>query len=152
VKHIVLFSGGHSSAIVAIEVKRRHGVEGLVLLNHDIHPRVEDPDVKRFKREVAAYCGVDITYANHPLWDRLDPLDIVLFEGLFKGANGHVLCTNRLKTEPFKAWLSANVTPDNACLYYGFDATERDRIQRRSSILGADGWRTAYPSRSGRAR
>ena len=45
------FSGGHSSALVAIEVVRRYGNRDVVLLNHDIHARTEDADVKRFKRE-----------------------------------------------------------------------------------------------------
>jgi len=144
-KHIVLFSGGHSSARVGVAVVRRFGPADTVFVNHDIHPGVEDPDIKRFKREVAAYCGVPITYANHPLWDRMDPLDVVLFAGAFKGANGHVLCTNRLKSAPFQEWLEANADPADSCLYYGFDASETDRIQRRIGILGAAGWRTDYP-------
>lgn len=37
-KHIVCFSGGHSSALAAIETVRRYGQEGVVLLNHDISP------------------------------------------------------------------------------------------------------------------
>jgi hypothetical protein len=39
-RHVVCFSGGHSSALVAIEVVRRYGRNGVVLLNHDINPRV----------------------------------------------------------------------------------------------------------------
>ena len=39
-KHIICFSGGHSSAIVAIEVVRRFGKENTVLLNHDINYNV----------------------------------------------------------------------------------------------------------------
>ena len=33
--HVVCFSGGHSSALVAIEVVRRYGRGDVVLLNHD---------------------------------------------------------------------------------------------------------------------
>ena len=68
-KHVVCFSGGHSSALVAVEVVRRFGAADVVLLNHDINPRAEDDDVKRFKREVAAHLGLPITYASHPRWD-----------------------------------------------------------------------------------
>lgn len=39
-KHIVCFSKGHSSALVAIEVVRRFGKENVILLNHDINPKV----------------------------------------------------------------------------------------------------------------
>ena len=65
-RHVVCFSGGHSSALVAIEVVRRYGAADVVLLNHDIHPRAEDRDVKRFKVDVAAHLGLPITYASHP--------------------------------------------------------------------------------------
>ena len=47
--HIVCLSGGESSAIVAIEVCRKFGIDDVVLLNHDISSKVEDADVKRFK-------------------------------------------------------------------------------------------------------
>ena len=39
--HIVCFSGGESSAIVAIEVVRKFGKENVVLLNHDISSKIE---------------------------------------------------------------------------------------------------------------
>jgi hypothetical protein len=145
-QHIVCYSGGHSSALVAIEVARRYGRQDVVLLNHDIHPNVEDADVKRFKREVAAYLGIEITYASHPHWDTMDQFDVVMQAKAFKVGLGTALCTHRLKTEPFMRWLAANV-PDrsDAVIYYGFDASEGARIQRRSGIMGAQGYRTDYP-------
>lgn len=143
--HVVCFSGGHSSALVALEAARRYGTRDMVLLNHDIHERSEDADVKRFKREVADYLKLPITYANHPEWDTMDQFDVVREARAFKSANGHVLCTHRLKTEPFRAWLAAHADPAVTTIYYGFDANETDRIRRRASILGADGWRTDYP-------
>ena len=63
--HIVCLSGGESSAIVAIEVCRKFGIDDVVLLNHDISSKVEDVDVKRFKKEISNYLGLPITYANH---------------------------------------------------------------------------------------
>lgn len=67
-KHIVCFSGGHSSAIAAVEVVRKYGAENTILLNHDLCPRTEDADIKRFKQEVSNYLGIPITYANMPVW------------------------------------------------------------------------------------
>ena len=64
-KYIVCFSGGHASAITAIEVVRKVGRENVILLNHDISSNVEHEDIKRFKLEVANYLGIDITYANN---------------------------------------------------------------------------------------
>ena len=147
-KHIVCYSGGHSSALVAIEVVRRFGKEQVVLLNHDISSRVEHQDVKRFKLEVADYLGLPITYANigglahHDLPDQID---VVLKAKAFKVGNGTELCTSRLKTEPFMAWLAQNAEDKNCVIYYGFDANERHRIQRRSSAMAAHGYRTDYP-------
>jgi len=144
-RHIVCFSGGHSSALVAVEVVRRHGPWGVVLLNHNINGLVEDPDIKRFKEEVAAFLGLPITYANHPQWETVTQFDVCRKARAFKVRNGEELCTNRLKTKPFKAWLAANADPSDAVIYYGFDADETTRIQRRATIMAEGGWRTAYP-------
>lgn len=144
-RHVVLLSGGHSSARVAFQVAREQGTADMVLLNHDIHPSVEDPDVKRFKHEVAAKIGLPITYANHPRWDRMDQFDIVREARAFKVKAGQELCTARLKTEPFMGWLHRYADPSNTGIYYGFDANEETRIRRRSSIMAAQGWKTDYP-------
>jgi len=149
-RHIVCFSGGHSSALVAVEVVRRYGPDDVVLLNHDINPRVEDADVKRFKREVAAYLGLPITYANHPKWEEWDQFDVVRHAGAFKVKNGQELCTSRLKTQPFITWLAENTHVSACTAYYGFDANETVRIVRRAGIMGAQGYRTAYPLASWR--
>ena len=113
-KHIVCFSGGHSSAIAAVEIARKYGAENTILLNHDLCPRTEDEDIKRFKREVANYLGIPITYANMPGWEEKDQFDVCMEIKAFKcGPQSSALCTNRLKTEPFHLWLSEHypVTP-----------------------------------------
>lgn len=144
--HVVCFSGGHSSALVAIEVARKFGTEKLVLLNHDINPNVEDADIKRFKNEVANYLKVPITYANHKNWETSDQFDICVENKAFKVGVTSVLCTHRLKTEPFHKWLKKHMEPEKNCvLYYGFDKEEKVRIQRRTSILGDMGYQTDYP-------
>ena len=144
-QHVVCFSGGHSSALVAVEVVRRYGTNGVVLLNHDINPRVEDADVKRFKREVAAHLGLPITQANHARWEEWDQFDVTEHARAFKVKNGEELCTNRLKTKPFRGWLAGNCPPGTATLYYGFDANEIARIRRRATIVAEWGYETAYP-------
>jgi hypothetical protein len=144
VKHIVCYSGGHSSALVAIEVVRRHGPQDVVLLNHDIHFSVEHPDIKRFKREGAAALGLPVTYANRGNVSE-DQFDVCVQSKAFKVENGMEICTARLKTEPFHKWLQKNVPDKDCTIYYGFDANERHRVQRRSGILGAQGYQTAYP-------
>ena len=147
-KHIICYSGGHSSALVAIEVVRRYGTENVVLLNHDISSWVETQDIKRFKQEVADYLKLPITYANIgglSAEELPDQFDVVKKAQAFKVGSEPELCTSRLKTQPFMAWLKVNV-PDKYCvLYYGFDANETVRIQRRSGILGNLGYKTDYP-------
>lgn len=147
-KHIVCYSGGHSSAIVAIEVVRKFGKEDVILLNHDINSNVEDIDIKRFKNDVANYLGVKITYANIDnleLKDIPDQFDVVMKTKAFKVGTGTELCTSRLKTEPFMAWLKHNCPDKDCIIYYGFDANETRRIQRRSQILGSQGYKTDFP-------
>lgn len=147
-KHIICYSGGHSSAIVAIEVVGKYGKENCVLLNHDISAWVENQDIKRFKKEVADYLGMEITYANIkglPAEELPDQFDVVVDADAFKVGTGTELCTSRLKTEPFMKWLKENVPEKDCTIYYGFDANETVRIQRRTGILGAQGYKTGYP-------
>ena len=143
-KHIVCFSGGHASALVGFEVARKFGTRDMVLINHDMHAAVEDADIKRFKMEVAARLDMGVTYESRNNAQQ-DQFDVCVEAGAFKVGNGSELCTARLKTEPFMAWLKANCDPSDTTVYYGFDALETVRIQRRSSIMAAQGWRTAFP-------
>jgi 3'-phosphoadenosine 5'-phosphosulfate sulfotransferase (PAPS reductase)/FAD synthetase len=144
-KHIVCYSGGHSSALVAIEVTRAYGVENTILLNHNIHPSVEPADVKRFKQQVADYLGIPITYANHPKWDKKDQFDVVVDAKAFKVGRGEILCTSKLKTAPFNRYLKEHFPEKDCTIYYGFDRNEMKRVQRRIGVLGSDGYKTDYP-------
>ena len=151
-KYVVCYSGGHSSAIAAVEVVRRYGKENVILLNHDIHPRAEDEDVKRFKREVANYLGLSITYANMEDWDKKDQFDVCIEEKAFKyGIQSSALCTQKIKTEPFKKWLDENYPTqsgevrEDITVVYGFDANETTRITRRVGVMLSMGYKTDYP-------
>ena len=150
-KYVVCFSGGHSSALVAIEVVRKYGKENVILLNHDLSVEVEDIDIKRFKNEVADYLGIKITYANMPGWEHKTPLKVCKELGGWKFGNSPILCTYNLKTKPFYQWLDENYpvtkgeTRQDVTLLYGFDKEETNRIQRRIGILGDQGYKTDYP-------
>ena len=145
-KHIVCHSGGHSSALVSIEVARRFGPENVVLLNHDMHFSVEHADIKRFKQEVADYLGIPLTIASRRDATQ-DQFDVCVEAKAFKVGSGSELCTSRLKTEPFYEWLSAHAPPEESTIYYGFDNTPRERVrmQRRTGIMAEQGYRTDYP-------
>ena len=65
--------------------------------------------------------------------------------------NRQALCTYYLKTNPFHDWLNNNYPADfekpnrDIKILYGFDASEKGRIQRRAGILGAKGYYTDFP-------
>lgn len=148
-KHIVCYSGGHSSALVAIEVVKLFGKENVILLNHNINPRYEDSDIKRFKSEVANYLEVPITFANvkgiKNENDIPSQFDVCEEKGSFVNPHGRqILCTYVLKTEPFYEYLKS-VEKENICCYYGFDDNELNRVERRKSILIQDGVETDFP-------
>ena len=146
--HICCYSGGHTSALVAIEVVRKFGRENVTLVNHDLHFTVEDADIKRFKVEVADYLGLPITFANYKDQPAVlvDQFDVCVKAQAFKVGDGSELCTSRLKTEPFRAWLADNATPKLCTVYYGFDPGETKRMQRRTGVMAAMGYRTDYPA------
>lgn len=150
-KYVVCYSGGHSSALVAIEAVRKYGKENVILLNHNISPEVEHEDIKRFKNEVAEYLGLEITYANMEGWENKTPLRVCRELGGFKFGNSPILCTTKLKTEPFNKWLKSNYpvkkgeVREDIVILYGFDKEEKARIQRRSSILAQQGYKSDYP-------
>jgi hypothetical protein len=149
--HTVCFSGGHSSALTAIETVKKYGKENTILLNHDISPEVEDEDIKRFKQDISNYLDMPITYANMDGWETKTPLKVCVEIAAFKVDNGTALCTNRLKTEPFKKWLKENFPADinnirdDMRVIYGFDMQEQERIQRRVGVMASMGYRTEYP-------
>ena len=150
-KYIVCFSGGHSSALVAIEAVRKYGKENVILVNHDICSRAEDEDIKRFKKEIADYLGIEITYVNMDGWEDKDPLDICMEVKAFKVGNGTALCTYHLKTKPFYNWLQENYPSkpfeprEDICILYGFDKEEVVRIHRRIGVMLSKGYKTDFP-------
>lgn len=146
-KFVVCFSGGHSSALCAINAVLLHGKENVILLNHDINPQRESADIKRFKNEVADYLGLPITYANHKDWETATPVSVCIDAKAWKAGNSQILCTNRLKTEPFHKWLKEN-DPERVYTYlYGYDTSKKElaRIARRVGVMGEMGYKTDYP-------
>lgn len=143
-KRIVCYSGGHSSALAAIETVRRYGKDGVVLLNHDISPHVEHEDIKRFKREVADYLGLPITPANMPGWATTPPLAVAVANKAFKAFNHPAFCTSRLKTEPFYKWLNEHGTEGDEVIY-GFDPNETNRMARRAAVMADMGYKAVFP-------
>lgn len=147
-KYLVCYSGGHSSALVAIEAVRKYGRENVTLLNHDISSEVEHKDIKRFKTDIADYLDLPITYANMPNYEEMTPIRVCRKIGSLRNQRGNALCTYSLKTEPFHNYLKQNwdeEEKENCTILYGFDKDEQHRIQRRSQLLGIRGYKTGFP-------
>ena len=148
-KAVVCYSGGHSSAIVAVEAVRKYGKDNVILLNHDISSRIEHEDIKRFKKEVAQALEVPITYANAANFEEMTPLEVMKAKG--GNSFGLIHCTMYLKTQPFHEWLKKNYPANrkspckDIVILYGFDAEEEERIARRSEMLKALGYETDFP-------
>lgn len=150
ITHIVAYSKGHSSAIVAIEVARKYGTDNMILVNHDINPDKEDVDIKRFGMEVANYLNLPITYVNIKGITNPEELpnqfDVCRDKKGFKAPNtSDAFCTYELKTKPFFAWLNANFPYQNCVVYYGFDKNEPARINKKIAIMGQSGWAVEFP-------
>ena len=150
-KYVVCYSGGHSSALAAVETVRKYGKENVILLNHNISSKVERPDVKRFKQEVADVLGIEITYANHPQYEQMTPLALARELKAFQYRPGEKLCTYYLKTKPFYDWLKENYPApkgrmrEDITLIYGFDNSEPARIERRIAHLRKMGYYVQFP-------
>lgn len=151
-KYVVCYSGGHASALCAVEAVRRYGRENVILLNHGISGKVEDPDIQRFKDEVAAALGLPITPANMDGFEEKDQFDICMEIKAFKcGNQSTALCTNRLKTEPFRRWLKDNFPAnqehprEDIVVLYGFSESEVSRMKRRKEVMSAMGYKVDFP-------
>ena len=148
---VICYSGGHSSALVAIEAVRKYGKDNVILLNHDISPEVEHEDIKRFKNDVSNYLDVAITYANMDEWETMTPLKVSVKKCGFQFQAGNAICTYELKTKPFYKWLADNFPADfesinnEITIMYGFDKNEPHRIMRRSGLLSVKGYKTGFP-------
>lgn len=150
-KYVVCYSGGHSSALAAIETVRRFGRENVILLNHNISGKVEHEEIKLFKSKVAEFLHLPITYANCDRYEQRTPLSLCREHGIIRFRGGHAICTYYLKTEPFHLWLAKNypvqknMLSEEIKIVYGFDKTEDHRIARRRQHLQFMGYESMYP-------
>jgi hypothetical protein len=118
-RHIVAFSGGAASAVVASIVAKEHPGE-TVLLYHST--KTEPADNDRFRAEVADYIGRPITEDSdgRDIWGVFDAEQYI---------NGQFIpCSRILKQQRSLAFCLKQRLPVK--LYFGFTREEGDRAQR----------------------
>ena len=121
-KHIVGFSGGIASAVVASIVFKRHPKD-TVFLYHST--KTEPADNDRFRKEVSEYIGLPVTEDSdgRDIWE--------IFEDAGYLGNGrNTMCSRILKQERSLAYCMDNLP---CTLYIGFTPDEGDRAQRTAA-------------------
>lgn len=83
-KYVVCYSGGHSSALAAVETVRQHGAENVILLNHDISPAAgaggrQNPTAER-RRHMTIYIAGPMTGIENYNFDRFNAKETELTE------------------------------------------------------------------------
>lgn len=132
-KHIVLFSGGLSSAYVAYLVLQEQKKEDIVLLHTPTYSENHDADI--FRHKVARYLGLPITEwgDGRNLWELIEDKNCI--PGQFIP-----FCTQQLKQKPKEQYYKylANIRED-FIEYVGFGMEEYRRVQKayaRNETLG----------------
>jgi hypothetical protein len=129
VQHIVQFSSGIASWVVADDLVREIGPENVTLLFTDT--LVEDQDNYRFLKDAEEQLGINVTR----ICEGRTP-DQVFRDERFLGNNRVALCSLRLKIEPARRWIEHHHPDPASCvLYVGIDQGEP---QRAPAIR--DGW------------
>jgi hypothetical protein len=141
-KHIVMFSGGASSAVVAEYVIKTYGKQNTILFFTDTY--WEDNDNYRFMEEVSEYLGIPIT--THV--DGRTPEE-VFFETGFLGNSRLARCSEELKVKQTIIYVEKLLNKgENPILYFGIGLHETHRADNlRSHYLhfGVSPIETRFP-------
>jgi hypothetical protein len=134
-KHIVLYSGGASSAYTARLVAHKYPND-TILLHTPTYS--EHPDADRFRDQFAEFLGLPITVQadGRNIWQLMDdehclPSDRIPF------------CSRILKTEQAAKYYKG--LGEEFIVYLGFDGTEWRRAQRTLARLANQGIEARYP-------
>ena len=132
-EHVVGFSGGAASAVVAKIVKDTFG--SATLLFHNTHTEPVENDL--FRAECAKFLGLPITDDS----DGRDIWQVFRDEGML-GNGRNTMCSRILKQQRSLAYLKAH---QPATLYLGFTVEEWRRAQRTSARYRQHGINVAFP-------
>ena len=134
-KHIVMFSGGAASSVVAKMVADKY--PGNTILLHT-PTGSEHQDADRFREQVAAYIGLPITVekASKTLWELVESRKHLPSEAM-------PYCTRELKLVPKQRFLKK--LNSDFSLYFGLGFDEWRRIQRSWAREQVNGIEIKFP-------
>lgn len=132
--HIVKFSGGAASAVVADIVAKRHPRE-TILLFHDT--KTEPVDNDRFRSAVASHIGLPITEMSdgRDIWQLFEDTNML-------GCQRFSQCSRMLKQELGDKFIRKNLP---CTVYFGFTPDEQDRADRITVKMEMIGAQAGFP-------
>jgi hypothetical protein len=136
-KHIVMFSGGAASSIVAKIVADRHPNDTILLHTPS---GAEHPDADRFREQVAKFIGLPITVeaSKKMLWELVESYKHIPNDSL-------PYCTKQLKIIPQDRFLKRlEAQGESIIIYLGLGVDEWRRIQKVWARNEAKGRKVAF--------
>jgi 3'-phosphoadenosine 5'-phosphosulfate sulfotransferase (PAPS reductase)/FAD synthetase len=135
-KHIILYSGGISSAYVAWMVAQKEDKKDITLLHTPTYSENHDADI--FRHQVARYIGLPITEwgDGRNIWEIIE--DNHCIPGQFIP-----FCTQQLKQKMKEQYYKT--LDDDFIEYVGFGSEEYRRVQRAYARNEAIGRKTSFP-------
>lgn len=122
-KHVVMFSGGAASSVVAKMIADKYPQDTILL---HTPTGAEHSDADRFREQVANFIGLPITEekANKTLWEMVESYKQIPNDSL-------PYCTERLKLIPQDRFLKRlEAQGEGVIIYLGLGVDEWRRIQR----------------------
>lgn len=135
-EHIVLFSGGASSAYVAKLVIKKYGKENTILLHTPTYAEHYTADL--FREQVSNYLDVPITTQEdgRSLWDLIQHYKTIPSQYM-------PFCTQQLKIVQTDKFIR-KFDNSEICLHYGYDTDEYRRIQKVFARMLIRGIKTEF--------
>ena len=135
-KHIVKFSGGAASAVVAKIILDRYGKEDVILLYSDT--KSEHPDADRFRAQVCGYLGKEMMVVEdgRDIWNLIDDEHCL-------PSNFIPFCTRILKQKPSEKFLAS--LGEEYIEYLGFTQDEIKRAIRAEARSASQHKKIGFP-------
>ncbi len=134
--HVIQWSGGIGSWAATELIRRQHPDDPITLLFADV--RIEDSDLYRFNADASARLGIPITQVS----DGRTPFELFT-QRSYLGNARIAPCSQLLKQQPCRRWLTEHTDPAKTVLYVGLEPGEQHRAP--AITAGWRPWRVEFP-------